>query len=261
MMLMENDSVQPGQTVTPSSPTSDDAPAQSPAEPPITDPTPDPPVPEIPAPESAPETPTPVPEQPEQPAQPKQPEPPAPETPPGEPPSEEEPKFDTSQPENPPETPDTTNTTPIIWTASEFIAHAKSFVWYAALTFVAIAFAAFIFMLTKDRVSAGVIVAAALVLGVYAGHKPRELEYRLDLHGLSIGQKHFTYDEFRSFSVLPEGAFSSIVFMPLRRFAVPTTIYYAPEDEDKIVSLLGSRLPLEQRGHDAVDRLMHRIHF
>lgn len=149
----------------------------------------------------------------------------------------------------------------ITWTASEFIAHSKSFGWYAVLALVAVAMAALIFFLTKDKVSAGVIIVAALMFGIYAGYKPRELQYRLDQGGLTVGTKHFTYDQFRCFSVLPEGAFSSIVFMPLKRFAVTTTIYYAPEDEDKIVNLLGNYLPLEERGHDAIDRLMHRIHF
>jgi hypothetical protein len=129
------------------------------------------------------------------------------------------------------------------------------------LAFGAVAFAAVIYLVTRDVISAGVIILAAIVLGIYAGHQPRELEYQLNARGLTIGQKHYSYEQFRSFSVLPEGAFSSIVFMPLKRFAVPTTIYYAPEDEEKIVSLLGSYLPLEERGHDAVDRLMHRIHF
>ena len=109
--------------------------------------------------------------------------------------------------------------------------------------------------------SAAVIIGAAFLLGIYGGHKPRELQYGLDARGLTVGEKRHGYDEFRSFSVLPEGAFSSIVFMPLKRFALTTTIYYAPEDEDRIVAMLSDYLPLEDRDHDAIDRLMHRIHF
>lgn len=198
------------------------------------------------------------------------PEPPAPvSTPPAsespiaekpEHPSDGGPKFDTSKADLPAAA-ISANGSVITWTASEFIAHAKSFGWYAALFLAAAGFAALVFLITRDPVSVGVILFGAIMFGIYAGHKPRELEYRVDTRGLTIGSKHFTYDHFRSFSVLPEGAFSSIVFMPLKRFAVPTTIYYAPEDEDKIVGLLGDCLPFEQRGHDAVDRLMHRIHF
>lgn len=232
---MESTSIQPGQTVTPT-PTGAAAPQASQ-------------VPEPPAPQPTPQPVAPAPE---------------PEAPPERPVSPEDQQFDNSQPEIAPVTspnPDAPDTQAITWTASEFIAHSKSFGWYAGLALAAIAAAALVFFVTKDRISSGVILMAAALLGVYAGHKPRELQYQLDQGGLTIGPKHFTYDQFRCFSVLPEGAFSSIVLMPLKRFAVTTTIYYAPEDEDKIVNLLGIHLPLEERGHDAVDRLMHRIHF
>ncbi|HVX57964.1 MAG TPA: hypothetical protein VHA37_09660 [Candidatus Saccharimonadales bacterium] len=149
----------------------------------------------------------------------------------------------------------------ITWTASEFIAHAKSFGWYAALAAAALAFAAVVFLISRDFISVGVVIVAALLLGIYAGHQPQQVQYRLDGGGLTIGKRRLGYDQFRSFSVVPEGAFSSIVFMPLKRFAVPTTIYYAPEDEERIVDLLSNILPVDQRGHDAVDRLMHRIRY
>ncbi len=179
---------------------------------------------------------------------------------PGKPAAERQPVQEPEAPPGP-ETPDDSDPQSIVWTASEFIAHAKSFGWYAALAVAAAVAAALIFLLTRDPVSTGVILVAALILGIYAGHQPRELEYRLDPRGLTIGQKHFTFDQFRSFSVLPEDAFSSIVLMPLRRFAVTTTIYYAPQDEDRIVGLLSDYLPLEEHGHDAIDRLLHKIRF
>lgn len=149
----------------------------------------------------------------------------------------------------------------ITWTASEFVAHTKTFGWYAALGAGAAVLAALVYLMTKDWVSVGVILMAALLLGVYGSRQPRQLEYRLDSTGLSVGQKHFGYHSFRSFSVLPEGGISSIVFMPLKRFAVPTTIYYPPDEEDKIVQLLSDRLPLEEGGRDVFDRFLHRIRF
>ena len=101
----------------------------------------------------------------------------------------------------------------------------------------------------------------AIMLAVYGARQPRQLEYRLDAGGLSIGTRHFAYNEFRSFSVIQEGAFDSIVLMPLKRFSLAATIYFSPEDEEKIVSMLAQRLPLEPRKKDAIDRLMWRIRF
>jgi hypothetical protein len=149
----------------------------------------------------------------------------------------------------------------ISWTASEFIAHDKSASWYLMLGGTAAVLAALIWLITKDKISAGVVVFGAALFGVYAARKPRQLQYRLDSSGLTIGQRHFGYHDFRSFSVVPEGGMNSIVFSPLKRFAPLTTIYYDPADEDKIVALLTDRLPVERRQKDLVDRLMWRIRF
>jgi hypothetical protein len=149
----------------------------------------------------------------------------------------------------------------ITWTASEFIAHDKSAGWYAGLVMAAIVVGALIFLITHDWLSLAVVIVAALLFGVYGSHQPRQLEYRLDQQGLDIGPKHYGYDQFRSFSVMPEGAFSSIVFMPLKRFSPLISIYYAPEDEDRIVALLAEKLPVEERRRDPVDSLMRRLRF
>jgi hypothetical protein len=149
----------------------------------------------------------------------------------------------------------------ITWTASEFIAHHKTGGWYALLGLGALVGAAVIWLLTKDLMSAAVIIVAALAFGVFAARQPRELTYRLDEYGLTIDQKHYLYREFRSFSVMVEGAIPSIVFMPLKRFAPMTTIYYDPSDEAKIVDLLADRLPHEERKQDPIERLMWRIRF
>ena len=149
----------------------------------------------------------------------------------------------------------------ITWTASEFVAHQKSSGWYVILAVGSVIAAAIVYLLTRDIVSSLIIPVCAVALGVLAARQPRELMYRLDDSGLTIGSKHLPYSTFRSFAVMREGAFSSIVFVPLKRFAMLTTIYYDPNDEEKIVALLSDRLPLETREHDAIDRLMWRIRF
>jgi hypothetical protein len=149
----------------------------------------------------------------------------------------------------------------ISWTASEFIAHNKSVSWYLVLGLAAVILVAGVWFMTKDVLSAVLIAFAITAFGVYAARAPRALRYELSEEGLTIGQKHYGYEEFRSFSVIPEGAFSSIAFMPLRRFAPPTTIYYDPADEERIVALLAERVPMEEHRHDAIDRFMRRIRY
>lgn len=120
---------------------------------------------------------------------------------------------------------------------------------------------AVVYLITRDLISVAVVVVAGLLLGTYGARQPRQLQYVIDQQGVVIGPKAYHYGEFRSFSVIPEGAFSSITFMPLKRFAPPISIYYAPEDEEKIVNLLSDKLPIEERRLDAVDNLMRKIRF
>lgn len=149
----------------------------------------------------------------------------------------------------------------VSWTASEFVAHQKSFGWYAMLALAGAALAAIVYLLTSDAITAAIIVIVALIFGFAAGRKPRVLPYQVDERGLTIDKKYFPYSEFKSFSVIQEGAFSSIMFLPLKRFMPPITIYYEPTDEDQIAYVLSQHLPMEDRKHDAIDRLVSRIRF
>lgn len=121
--------------------------------------------------------------------------------------------------------------------------------------------AGLIFLLSKDIISTIVILVCAFAFGFYASRQPRQLQYVANENGVAVGERFHPYENFRSFTIAPDGAFSSIIFMPLKRFATTTTIYYAPKDEDQIVDLLADRLPYEEHTPDAVDRLMRHIRF
>lgn len=149
----------------------------------------------------------------------------------------------------------------ITWTASEYVEHEKNGGWYLMLTLASIGLAAIIFLITRDKISAGVVIFGAIALGVYGARPPRQLTYQLNNSGLTIGQKSFNYDDFRSFAVVPEGAFSSIVLVHHKRFAPLTTIYCAPDNEDQVIDMLAKRLPVEEHKIDAVEHLMRRIRF
>jgi hypothetical protein len=149
----------------------------------------------------------------------------------------------------------------ISWTASEFIAHHKSSGWYALLLLASAVAAILIWLGTKDVVSAIVVVFAATMLATFAARKPRQLSYQLDPAGLTIGEKFYGFNEFRAFSIVPEGAFSSIVFTPHKRFGTLVTIYYDPEDEERIIDAISQRLPHQEHRADLVDGMMRRIRF
>jgi hypothetical protein len=164
--------------------------------------------------------------------------------------------------------PATTEATPtdnvpdsISWTASEFIAHQKDQGWYTWLVVSSALITGLMYLIVRDIVPTVMIAFGAIIFGIYAGREPRQLVYKLDDSGLHIGSRLYDMAQFRSFGVVPEGAFSSIVLMPLQRFSPPITVYYAPEDEDRIVAILADWVPYAEHQHDMVERLMHRIRF
>lgn len=149
----------------------------------------------------------------------------------------------------------------VSWTASEFVAHQKEPKWYLILGFATLVSAIIVWVLTKDKITTATVLVGAAVLAILATKKPRELNYLIDQHGLHIAQKDFPYHMFRSFSVVHQGAFSSLVFMPLKRFALLTTAYYDPADEEKIIGILSLYLPLEEKKRDIIDELLWKIRY
>jgi hypothetical protein len=147
------------------------------------------------------------------------------------------------------------------WTAAEFVEHPKSTSWYAVLIFAAVALSGIDFFVTKDWFSASIIIVAAIMFGVYAGHKPQTKSYTLSPDGLRIGEKIYAFQTFRAFSTAEEGSTASIMFTPLARFAPPITIYVTRDMEDAVLEYLSLFLPFEQRRADAVDGLLRRIRF
>ena len=152
-------------------------------------------------------------------------------------------------------------TEPVAWQAAEFIAHDKSPTWFMGLFAVVVIIAALIYLATRDFVSVAVVVVAGILLAVYGTHRPREQQYVFDGRGFSVGSKSYRYDQFKSFSVLPEGGYSTITMMPLKRFGLQVTMHCPGEAQEAAVNTIGSQLPLAEPSRDHVDSLMRKIHF
>jgi hypothetical protein len=149
----------------------------------------------------------------------------------------------------------------ISWTASEFIAHEKPTGWYVLIAAGAVVAAAITWLVTRDIMPTSAVFIGITLLAFYASHKPNQQQYQLDESGLTIGNRHLPYHEFRSFAVMPEGAFLSVELTPLRRFSMYATLYLDPADEERIISYLSMHLPMEEAKPSLTDDLMRRIRF
>ena len=150
----------------------------------------------------------------------------------------------------------------IRWTASEFVQHDKNISWYLILLFTTLAVAAIAYLvLNKDLFAPSIVLVLGLVFGIAGSRKPRILDYSMSEHGLTAGQKHFRYEDFKSYSLISDGPVSTVLLMPSKRFS-PTLTLYVPESEiDEVLDALGMFLPIEDHEVGYVDKFLSKIRF
>jgi hypothetical protein len=149
----------------------------------------------------------------------------------------------------------------ISWTAAEYIEHERGAGWYMALFLITSAIAVGFYFITKDYFAVGTAIVVGVIVAVAAGKKPRQVTYEISAKGLRIGEKLYTYNMFKSFSVAQEEGMNSVNFLPLKRFMPIVSAYFAPQDEDKVANTIGEHLPMEEHKIDSIDRLAQRLRF
>jgi len=149
----------------------------------------------------------------------------------------------------------------IAWTAAEFVAHDKSFRWYALLLLGGFVVAGLDYLIAGDVFSTAVIVFATVVFAIFAARKPHTQSYALTRDGIQIGGRLYSFTDFKTFSVNEEAGVSSVILMPLRRFMPALTIHLSEDVEDAVADRLSEILPFEAHKADAVDSLLKRMRF
>jgi hypothetical protein len=149
----------------------------------------------------------------------------------------------------------------ITWAATEYTHHDRGASWYALLFLGTVGLAAAVYFLTKDYFATGSIVVLGIIVGAFAVRKPGQITYELSDSGLRVGQKLYSFNQFKSFSITHDGVANSVSLLPLKKFMPPVDAYFGPGDEEKITDLLGKHLPYEQRKAPGIDRLSRKLKF
>lgn len=148
----------------------------------------------------------------------------------------------------------------ITWEAPEYIEHHHGASWYLGLALSALVLAAVVYLgSSRDIFAAIIVLALGVIVGVFASHKPGIAKYAIDRTGLSINAKNYRYGDYKSFSIIREGDYSSVNLIPLKRFMPPVAAFFEPAKEKSIVDALGEHLPYEDRRMDVIERLSRRL--
>lgn len=148
----------------------------------------------------------------------------------------------------------------ISWRAPEFEFNEKKVGWYLLLVLV---FAALVgvAVLTKQWLSIGVLAAMTAAVAVYAGRKPRELDYIIDETGITIERKHYGFDQFQSFALIHHDNWEEVDLDPVKRFMPRITISLDEQKDEAILATLSNHLPEIDREPDLVERITRRLKF
>lgn len=163
---------------------------------------------------------------------------------------EDEPQIQPTDPDN----------APINWMAQEYLPMEKNALWYVLFAIVVLGFIALdIFVLKSYTFSALVIVMAIAVI-VFARRPPRTIQYTLSgRQGLYVGEKLYTYGDFKAFGLIKDGEHNSIMLIPTKRFSPGVSVYFPEEAGEEIVDILGARLPMKPLKLDALDILVRQL--
>jgi hypothetical protein len=145
------------------------------------------------------------------------------------------------------------------WQAQEMVIGEKGKRWYVGF-FVTVAILSGLAIWQQAwTFLALILVSAATILLTRNQKQANSIAYSLSTRGVYIGNDFYPYNDFKSFGILEENGFYSIVLKPNKRFSVSTAIYFPREIGEKITDIIGARLPMEQIERDLIDNIIRKI--
>ena len=160
----------------------------------------------------------------------------------------------------PTEVADTPETSPITWTAQEYVHGERGGWWFVLFALTVVALIAVSIFLLKSWSFSVLIAVMAAALVVYIRRAPRMLTYALSAaQGLYVGERLYHFDEFKAFGLIKDGDHYSIMLIPRKRFATGVSVFFPDEAGERIVDILSQRLPMETLKLDIVDAIVRKL--
>lgn len=155
---------------------------------------------------------------------------------------------------------DTPDNPPVSWTAQEYVHMDRSPLWFVIFIVIVLGLIAVDVFLLRSWTFSALVVVMAVALVIYIRRPPRTLTYALSpAQGLYVGEKLYHYDEFKAFGLIKDGDHFSIMLIPRKRFAPGVSVFFPDDAGERIVDILGQRLPMENLKLDVVDLIVRKL--
>lgn len=144
------------------------------------------------------------------------------------------------------------------WESPEEIKPHRGAIWYTAFGLISIGLTATAVFIgnISFAVLMVVIIIAVIIIHVLP---PRIINYSISPKGVYTGDRLHDYSEFRSFGIQQREGLFSVVLMPVKRFSLSTSLYFPEDKGEKIIDMLGARLPLQEIKLDSLDKFIRLI--
>jgi hypothetical protein len=155
---------------------------------------------------------------------------------------------------------DTTDNPPITWSAQEYVHIDKGIGWFFLFALVVLALVAIDIFFIKSWTFSALVIVMAVAIIIYIRRPPRVLTYALSpVQGLYVGERLYIFDDFRAFGLIKDGENHSIMLIPRKRFAPGVSVFFPEEAGERIVDILGQRLPIQELKLDIVDAVVRKL--
>lgn len=149
---------------------------------------------------------------------------------------------------------------PVRWSAREYIDQERNGLWFVGFVAVVLGLIAVDIFLLKSYTFSALVVVMAIAVIIYARRPPREIQYTLSGgQGLYVGDRLYHYSEFKSFGLIRDGEHHSVMLIPTKRFSPGVSVYFPEEAGERIVDILGARLPMQKLKLDAIDVIVRKL--
>ena len=164
-----------------------------------------------------------------------------------------------NQPEQNPEVEQIDLKEPIAWDAPERLKMRRGRGWYILFAVVIISLMALAILVFRSWTFAILLPIMTVALLTLTSKPPQTINYAISPKGIYVADKLYDFSEFRAFGLLTEAGQHSAVLLPVKRFSPELTIYFSEEEGEKIVDMLGARLPIQEIKPDALEKLIKLI--
>lgn len=150
-------------------------------------------------------------------------------------------------------------TEPIAWNAPEGVQVQRGKLWYVFFVIVLIGLMALAILVFKNWTFAVLLPIMAVALFVLSNKTPQIINYAISPKGIYIADVLHDFSEFRAFGLIHENNQHSILLLPVKRFSPGLTIYFSETEGERIVDMLGARLPMQEIKPDALEKFIRLI--